>query len=145
MNKINYINFIVSDGSNNGKSIQLDKINLFDFKNDNSLLINSLKEIKTINQVIIDKSTSIDNINKLLSGNKNITSIVIRNDQLTKNELNLLMQIKNLKYLILDEKIIKENNLNEEGYQFNIIPKKYFINATDMPWIYLICDEIIIS
>ena len=133
LDKINYINFIVSDGSNNGKSIKLDKINVFDFKNDNSLLINSLKEIKTINQVIIDKSTSIDNINKLLSGNKNITSIVISNDQLSKNELNLFMQIKNLKYLILDEKIIKENNLNEGGYQFNIIPKKYFINTTDMP------------
>ena len=133
LDKINYINFIVSDGSNNGKSIKLDKINVLDFKNDNSLLINSLKEIKTINQVIIDKSTSIENINKLLSGNKNITSIVISNDQLSKNELNLFMQIKNLKYLILDEKIIKENNLNEGGYQFNIIPKKYFINTTDMP------------
>ena len=133
LDKINYINFIVSDGSNNGKSIKLDKLNVFDFKNDNSLLVNSLKEIKTINQVIIDKSTSIENINKLLSGNKNITSIIIRNDQLSKNELNLFMQIKNLKYLILDEKIIKENNLNEGGYQFNIIPKKYFINTTDMP------------
>ena len=43
------------------------------------------------------------------------------------------MQIKNLKYLILDEKIIKENNMNKGGYQFNIIPKKYFANTSDMP------------
>ena len=108
-------------------------------------MINSLKEIEVINQVIIDQDTPFENINKLLSENKNIISIIVKNDKLSKNELDLLMQIKNLKYLILDEKIIKENNLNKGGYQFNIIPKKYFINTTDMPWIYLICDEIIIS
>ena len=134
LNKINYINFIVSDGSNNGKSLKLKKINLFDFKNDNNLLINSLKEIEVINQVIIDQDTPFENINKLLSENKNIISIIVKNDELSKNELlDLLMQIKNLKYLILDEKIIKENNLNKGGYQFNIIPKKYFANISDMP------------
>ena len=133
LNKINYINFIVSDGSNNGKSLKLKKINLFDFKNDNNLLLSSLKEIEVINQVIIDQDTHFENINKLLSENKNIISIIVKNDKLSKNELDLLMQIKNLKYLILDEKIIKENNLNKGGYQFNIIPKKYFANTSDMP------------
>ena len=133
LNKINYINFIVSDGSNNGKSLKLKKINLFDFKNDNNLLLSSLKEIEVINQVIIDQETPFENINKLLSENKNIISIIVKNDELSKNELDLLMQIKNLKYLILDEKIIKENNLNKGGYQINIIPKKYFANTSDMP------------
>ena len=53
-------------------------------------------------------------------------------DTLTKNELDLIKQIKNLKYLILDEKIINENKMNEGGYQFCIIPKKNFANTTEM-------------
>ena len=133
LDKINYINFIVSDGSNNGKSIGLNKLNVFDFKNDNAMLINSMKEIKEINQVILDKSTSIEKINNLIIGNKNIISIAIRKDNLNKNELDFLKQIKSLKYLILDEKIINKNNMNEGSYQFLIIPKKYFANTTGMP------------
>ena len=133
LDKINYINFIVSDGSSIGKNLGLKRINVFDLKNDNSTLINSMKEIDVINQVILDKSSSVEKINSLTEGNNNkIISIVIRKDDLTKNELDLIKQIKNLKYLILDEKIINENKMNEGGYQFYIISKKYFANTTEM-------------
>ena len=133
LDKINYINFIVSDGSNNGKNLGLKKLNVFDFKNDNSTLINSMKKIDVINQVILDKSTSVERITNLIEGNNNkIISFVIMKDTLTKNELDLIKQIKNLKYLILDEKIINETKMNEGGYQFCIIPKKNFANTTEM-------------
>ena len=133
LEKINYINFIVSYVIIGIKPLKIDKINVLDLKNDNNVLIQALKEVKVINQVILNKTDSVEKINGLLSDDKNIISIVILKDNLTKDELNILKQIKNLKYLILDEKIFNENHMNEGGYQFNIISRKYFANTTDMP------------
>jgi hypothetical protein len=133
LNKINYINFVVSDGGNIETILPLNKLNVFDFKNDNFTLINTLKEIKVINQVILNKSDSLQGIKNLLTYKINLNSIVIMKDNLEKDELNFLKQIKNLKYLILDDKIINENKMNEGGYPFMIISKKYFANTTEMP------------
>ena len=133
LNKINYINFIVSDGGNIETILPLNKLNLFDYKNDNFTLISTLKEIKVINQVILNKSDSLQGIKNLLTYKVNLNSIVIMKDNLEKDELNFLKQIKNLKYLILDDKIINENKMNEGGYPFMIISKKYFANTTEMP------------
>ena len=131
MEKIDYINFSVSDGNKN-KSLLLNKLNVFYFKDENNLLVNSIKETKVINQVIVEGNDPVEKINNLITGNNVINSIVIRKDDLEKKELDFLRQIKNLKYLILDEKIINEHNMNE-GYQFIIIPKKYFAITTDKP------------
>ena len=133
LNKINYINFVVSDGGNIETILPLNKLNVFDFKNDNFTLISTLKEIKVINQVILNKSDSLQGIKNLLTYKVNLNSIVIMKDNLEKDELNFLKQIKNLKYLILDDKIINENKMNEGGYPFMIISKKYFANTTEMP------------
>ena len=92
-----------------------------------------MKEIKVINQVILNKSDSLQGIKNLLNYKVNLNSIVIMKDNLEKDELNFLKQIKNLKYLILDDKIINENKMNEGGYPFMIISKKYFANTTEMP------------
>ena len=131
LEKIDYINFSVSDGNKN-KSLFLNKLNVFYFKEENNLLVNSIKETKVINQVIVEENDPVEKINNLITGNNIINSIVIRKDDLDKKELDFLRQIKNLKYLILDEKIINEHNMNE-GYQFIIIPKKYFAITTDKP------------
>ena len=131
LEKINYINMPVSDCEKHDKPLGLNLLNAFDFKNDNSSLIKIFDNVKIINQVIINNSESIEKIKDLLVNDKKINSIVVKQNNLNKNELDLLKQIKNLKYLILDEKII--NNMNEGGYNFKVIAKKYFANTIDMP------------
>ena len=131
LEKINYINMPVSDCEKHDKPLGLNLLNAFDFKNDNASLIKIFDNVKIINQVIINNSESIEKIKDLLVNDKKINSIVVKQNNLNKNELDLLKQIKNLKYLILDEKII--NNMNEGGYNFKVIAKKYFANTIDMP------------
>ena len=131
LEKINYINMPVSDCEKHDKPLGLNLLNAFDFKNDNSSLIKIFDNVKIINQVIINNSESIEKIKDLSVNDKKINSIVVKQNNLNKNELDLLKQIKNLKYLILDEKII--NNMNEGGYNFKVIAKKYFANTIDMP------------
>ncbi len=131
LEKINYINMPVSDCEKHDKPLGLNLLNAFDFKNDNSSLIKIFDNVKIINQVIINNSESIEKIKDLSVNDKKINSIVVKQNNLNKNELDFLKQIKNLKYLILDEKII--NNMNEGGYNFKVIAKKYFANTIDMP------------
>ena len=133
LNKINYINFVISDCNDHDKPLPLNKINIFDFKNDNISLLNAFKETKIINQVIINNTDSLSKQINLLANDKNIISIVINKDNLTKEELNFLKQIKGLKYLILNNKIINDNKMNEGEFPFRIIPKIYFANTTEMP------------
>ena len=131
LEKINYINMPVSDCEKHDKPLGLNLLNAFDFKNDNSSLIKIFDNVKIINQVIINNSESIEKIKDLSVNDKKINSIVVKQNNLNKNELDFLKQIKNLKYLILDDKII--NNMNEGKYNFKVIAKKYFANTIDMP------------
>ena len=133
LNKINYINFVVSDSKFKNTPLPLNKINVFDFKNDNIALGNAFKEIKIINQIITSKNNSLEKQISLLANDKNIISIVINKDEIIKEELNFLKQIKGLKYLILNDKIINDNKMNEGEFPFKVIPKIYFANTTDMP------------
>ena len=130
LDKINYINMPVSDCINHDKPLPLNLINVFDFKNDNVSLLNAFNEIKIINQIIINDSSNIEKIKNLISKNIKIISVVINQSNLTKNEFDILKQIKSLKYLIVDDNVI---NMNKDGYDFNLISKKYFANTTDMP------------
>ena len=132
LSKINYINFVVSDGGNNGKNLPLNKINIFDFKNDNNTLVNSLQEVKVINQVKLNNADSFKKL-KNLSNKKDIISIAYINETLNENELSILKNIHNLKYFIYDEKTINLNDIKKGDFKFNFIPKKYYANTTDMP------------
>jgi len=125
LEKINYINFIVEADLNGDESIQLNKINMINFVNENECLINILKNVKNINQVIIKKQNWIKNNIEFLN-NKDIISIVL--DDITDNDYETLLKTKTIKYLILDDKIIKakEKKLKKE-HKFKIIPKTYYI------------------
>ena len=130
LNKINYINFIVSSNLNGNEKIQLNKINNIYFNNENECLIQLLKDVKYINQIIIKENKCIDkNIIDFLI-NKDITSIVWNKNDIANDEYENLLKIKSIKYLILDNKIIKnyENLFKKE--KFRIIPKEFFIDAT---------------
>ena len=129
LDKINYINMSISDCINHDKPLPLNILNVFDFKNDNALFLNAFNETKIINQIIINDSDSIQKLKNLISNNNKIISVVINQNNLSKKEFDLLKQIKSLKYLIVDDKII---NMNEGGCDFNLISKKYFANTTDM-------------
>ena len=133
LNKINYINFVISDGDLHNMPLPLNQINVFDFKNDNIALGNAFKEIKIINQIIVNNNNSLEKQISLLANDKNIISIVINKDEITKKELNFLKQIKGLKYLILNDKIINDNKMNEGEFSFKVIPKICFANTTEMP------------
>ena len=130
LDKINYINMPISDCINHDKPLPLNLINVFDFKNDNVSLLNAFNEIKIINQIIINDSSNIEKIKNLISNNIKIISVVINKSNLSKNEFDVLRQIKSLKYIIVDDNII---NMNKDRYDFNLISKKYFANTTDMP------------
>ena len=131
LNKINYINMSISDCMKHEKPLPLNLLNIFNYTSDNASLIDTLHDIKIINQIIMDNSSSIEGLKKLLTNDKNITSIVINKNNLKKNEIDLLKKINGLKYLILDDNIIN-NDFNEGGYLFKVISKKYFANTIDI-------------
>ena len=133
LNKINYINFAVSVDDFHNMPLLLNKINVFDFENDNIVLGNVFKEIKIINQVIVNNNNPLEKQISLLANDKNIISIVINKDKITKEELNLVKQIKGLKYLILNDKIINDYKMIEGEFYFKVIPKIYFAHTTKMP------------
>ena len=121
----------ISDCMKHEKPLPLNLLNIFNYTSDNASLIDTLHDIKIINQIIMDNSSSIEGLKKLLTNDKNITSIVINKNNLKKNEIDLLKKINGLKYLILDDNIIN-NDFNEGGYLFKVISKKYFANTIDI-------------
>ena len=109
LDKINYINFMVSADLNGNDKIQLNKINCININNENQCLIQLLKDVKYINQVIINENNWIEKNIDFLS-NKDIVSIVWNMNNLTNNDYENLLEIKTIKYLILDGQIIKNND-----------------------------------
>ena len=128
LDKINYINFEVGAELNGSESIQLNKINNIYFNNDNRCLIQLLKDVKIVNQVLIQEKSLLDKNIEFFT-EKNICSIVWNKSELNSNEYENLMKIKSLNYLILDEKIINDNaGLFKNEHKFKIIPKIYYID-----------------
>ena len=131
LEKINYINFVVPDEDDKKKVLPLNKINAFNYKNDNFSLINSFKEVKVINQLFLDNDDSLEKIKNLFN-DKDLISIVYKKNTLPENELSILKDIKSLKYFIFDENNIKLDSIKKDDYKFKFIPKQYFANTTDM-------------
>ena len=131
LEKINYINFVVPDEDDKKKVLPLNKINAFNYKNDNFSLINSFKEVKVINQLFLDNDDSLEKIKNLFN-DKDLISIVYKKNTLPENELSILKDIKSLKYFIFDENNIKLDSIKKEDYKFKFIPKQYFANTTEM-------------
>ena len=130
LDKINYINFIVSADLNGDEKLKLNKIHCINFDNENQCLIQLLKDVKCINQAIIKENNMIEK-NIYFFVNKDITSIVWNKIDLTKNEYDNLLKIKSIKYLILDDKIIKNyENLFKKENKFKLIPKEFFIDIS---------------
>ena len=128
LDKINYINFEVGAELNGSESIQLNKINNIYFNNDNRCLIQLLKDVKIVNQVLLQEKSLLDKNIEFFT-EKNICSIVWNKSELNSNEYENLMKIKSLNYLILDEKIINDNaGLFKNEHKFKIIPKIYYID-----------------
>ena len=128
LDKINYINFEVGAELNETESIQINKINNIYFNNDNRCLIQLLKDVKIVNQVLLQEKSLLDKNIEFFT-EKNICSIVWNKSELNSNEYENLMKIKSLNYLILDEKIINDNaGLFKNEHKFKIIPKIYYID-----------------
>ena len=130
LEKINYINYMVMPELNGDEFIQLNKINYINFVNENQCLVQLLKDVKCINQVIIKENNWFEKNIDFLS-NKDIASIVWNKNDLTNNEYENILKIKSIKYLILDDQIIKKNNnMFKKENKFKIIPKDYFIDVS---------------
>ena len=128
LDKINYINYVVGTDLNGNEIIQLNKINTIYFNNDNRCLIQILKNVKNVNQVLIQEKDLFEkNIEFFI--NKNVYSIVWNGSELINNEYENLLKIKSLNYLILDDKIINNNEeFLKKEHKFKIIPKRYYID-----------------
>ena len=126
LEKINYINFIVEAELNGNESVKIDKINSVNLCNENKSLIKLLKDVKTINQVII-KETNLIEKNLEFFTNKNIISVVWDKEELSEQECEKLLKIKSVKYIILADKIIREKTNLLKGPK--IIPKENYIDT----------------
>lgn len=128
LEKINYINYMVEIGLNDNDIIELNKINLIYFSNENRFLVRLLKNVKSVNQVVI-KDKNLFEKNTEFFMNKDIYSVVWNPSNLTKEECETLLKIKSLKYLIVDDKSINNNGSLWKNYpQIKIIPKKYYVD-----------------
>ena len=128
LEKINYINYMVEIDLNDNDIIELNKINLIYLNYENRYLVQLLKNVKSINQVVIkEKNIFEENIEFFM--NKDIYSIVWELPNLTKEECEKLLKIKSLKYLIVDDKVINNNEtLLKNSLKIKIIPKKYYVD-----------------
>ena len=128
LDKINYINYVVGTDLNGNEIIQLNKINTIYFNNDNRCLIQILKNVKNITQVLIQEKDLFEKNIEFFT-NKNVYSIVWNGSELINNEYENLLKIKSLNYLILDDKIINNNEeFLKKEHKFKIIPKRYYID-----------------
>ena len=128
LEKINYINYIVEIDLNENDIIELNKINLIYFNNENRYLVQLLKNVKSVNQVVI-KDKSIFEEKTEFFMNKDIYSIVWNLPNLTKEECEKILKIKALKYLIVEDKLINNNEpLLKNSSKIKIVPKKYYID-----------------
>ena len=128
LDKINYINYVVGTDLNGNEIIQLNKINTIYFNNDNRCLIQILKNVKNVNQVLIQEKDLFEKNIEFFT-NKNVYSIVWNGSELINNEYENLLKIKSLNYLILDDKIINNNEeFLKKEHKFKIIPKRYYID-----------------
>ena len=132
LERINYINFVVGVDLTGNEKIVLNKINVINFINDNQCLPKLLKDVKNVNQIIIKDNNWLEkNIDFLKD--KNIISIMMNKKELTNNEYESLLKIKSIKYLILDDNIIKSSdNLLKNQHPFKIIPKNNYIDITNI-------------
>ena len=128
LEKINYINYMVEIDLNDNDIIELNKINLIYFNYENRYLVQLLKNVKSINQVVIkEKNIFEENIEFFM--NKDIYSIVWNLPSLNKEDLENLLKIKSLKFLIVDDKLINHNeSLFKNSPKIKIIPKKYYVD-----------------
>jgi hypothetical protein len=129
LEKINYINFVVEPELDGKEFIPLNKINVINFTESMTTI---LKDIKIVNQIAIkDVNWIKKNIN--FFENKNIISIHLNKNNFTNDEYEFLLKIKTLKYLILDDKIIKSNdNLLNNQNHFKVISENYYIDVSEM-------------
>ena len=129
LEKINYINFVVEPELNGKEFILLNKINVINFT---ETITTILKDLKIVNQIVIkDVNWIKKNIN--FFENKNIISIHLNKNNFTDEEFEFLLKIKTLKYLILNDMIIKSNdNLLNNQYHFKFIPENSYIDVSEM-------------
>ena len=129
LEKINYINFVVEPELNGKEFIPLNKINVINFT---ETMTTILKDLKIVNQIVIkDVNWIKKNIN--FFENKNIISIHLNKNNFTDEEFEFLLKIKTLKYLILNDMIIKSNdNLLNNQYHFRVIPENSYIDVSEI-------------
>lgn len=128
LEKINYINYMVEIDLNDNDNIELNKINLIYFNNENCYLVKLLKNVKIVNQIVI-KEKNIFEENMEFFMNKDIYSVVWNLPNLTKEECEKLLKIKSLKYLIVDDNLINNNeSLLKNSLKIKIVPKKYYFD-----------------
>jgi len=129
LEKINNINYMVAIDLNDNDTIELKKINLIYFNNENKYLVQLLKHVKSVNQIVI-KEKEIFEKNKVFFMNKDIYSIVWNLPSLSKEECENILKIKSLKYLIIDDNLINSNeSLLKNSPKIKIIPKKYYVDT----------------
>jgi hypothetical protein len=103
-------------------------INLIYFNNENRYLVQLLKNVKSVNQVVI-KDKSIFEEKTEFFMNKDIYSIVWNLPNLTKEECEKILKIKALKYLIVDDKLINNNEpFLKNSSKIKIVPKNNYID-----------------
>ena len=85
LDKINYINFVVGTDLNGNEITQLNKINTIYFNNDNRCLIQILKNVKNVNQVLIQEKDLFEKNIEFFT-NKNVFSIVLFHYHLNQSQ-----------------------------------------------------------